>query len=806
MPTTPLQPGMSGNAVTQLQQWLISQGYNIPDGPTGYYGDQTKAAVLAFQNAKGVNNTSGPGFWGLKTIAVAGAHGTSDTPAASTQAPSTGGTNTIAPAHIITDPGQMAQFVNPSGALVTIQGQGYTPQQLYMIDPVGKQLIPFSSMNSAINYFSNLAGHPVTADQINATTSQIPAAALNTGSTLSGYQIDGSANGFDENGILANPAPSNSHMDQHYGKPVDDIASQKAVLLLDHFADFLSSGQPLGSNVDPAEVKKLMSDLPTVQFLANAMAYGGYKLSDVYLEMVRQQNIDKGNVSAVANAFPISANQTAAQYKSSTNYQNVLSNPAMTISPTIMGMGTPNSSGGYNLMNTEISMLPDEAFNAISPLTNPNSPEFASQMAQYKSGVLAIGMEMAQATNESSHAKAMADWNTMKTEINDRLGITLSDNAIQAWNQLSNLDQQSSMNNLAGSGIVQQQIDDYLKQQSSVNQSMRSYYQTAQDQQQQAFYQTYASPDQIAALAQSDPAKAQAWGLIPNDSVKQYMTVANLHALFPNEPVGNLQQIINSYLDSNGNLYSGLYSQYKANTNWNPQGSSLTQLGQVDAGTKAMQASQNAAGLSSSQYSNPGNPFLLPSGNGLPETKTTSVPGVAPTSQTGNAALTGLNSSQKSAAQSLGGGSQTTQTPAPITPNRTNTNPNTTSITAPAPTTTATSSSNPFGFTGAQLGAYNNAASLVPKTPASYPNLGSGLSINSSGQMTSSTPTASKPVFNTSTGTFSTPTLTTAPRPTRSSPLLTGGSNTGGGFLSTLGNTIGSVANTVGNWFSGLHF
>lgn len=69
-PTTSLRPGQSGTEVKQLQTWLISQGYNIQAGPTGYYGEQTKAAVSQLQSALGVDPAGYPGYWGPKTLGV----------------------------------------------------------------------------------------------------------------------------------------------------------------------------------------------------------------------------------------------------------------------------------------------------------------------------------------------------------------------------------------------------------------------------------------------------------------------------------------------------------------------------------------------------------------------------------------------------------------------------------------------------------------------------------------------------------------------------------------------------------------
>ena len=73
-PTTQLQPGSTGAAVTQLQQYLVANGYmtqaQMNSGP-GTYGPQTTAAVEKMQQALGVNNSSGPGYYGPLTIAAA---------------------------------------------------------------------------------------------------------------------------------------------------------------------------------------------------------------------------------------------------------------------------------------------------------------------------------------------------------------------------------------------------------------------------------------------------------------------------------------------------------------------------------------------------------------------------------------------------------------------------------------------------------------------------------------------------------------------------------------------------------------
>lgn len=74
-PSTNLQPGMTGDAVKQLQDYLVSKGYMLAadeaTGP-GTYGPKTTAAVVKMQQALGVNGGQYAGYFGPQTIAALG--------------------------------------------------------------------------------------------------------------------------------------------------------------------------------------------------------------------------------------------------------------------------------------------------------------------------------------------------------------------------------------------------------------------------------------------------------------------------------------------------------------------------------------------------------------------------------------------------------------------------------------------------------------------------------------------------------------------------------------------------------------
>lgn len=63
-----LAPGASGDAVSKLQNYLVSQGFlksgDLADGGAGSYGPKTTAAVAAWQKAMGIDTKGNPGYFG----------------------------------------------------------------------------------------------------------------------------------------------------------------------------------------------------------------------------------------------------------------------------------------------------------------------------------------------------------------------------------------------------------------------------------------------------------------------------------------------------------------------------------------------------------------------------------------------------------------------------------------------------------------------------------------------------------------------------------------------------------------------
>lgn len=72
MPVRDLTLGSMGEDVRSLQTFLMSQGFSIPAGATGYFGAQTQSALAAYQKAHGIMPAAG--YFGPITRAYISAH------------------------------------------------------------------------------------------------------------------------------------------------------------------------------------------------------------------------------------------------------------------------------------------------------------------------------------------------------------------------------------------------------------------------------------------------------------------------------------------------------------------------------------------------------------------------------------------------------------------------------------------------------------------------------------------------------------------------------------------------------------
>lgn len=192
MPTTPLQPGSTNTqAVKQLQDWLVQMGYmTSAQVATGYgtYGPQTTKAIAKYQTDHGVDNSSGVGYWGPKTIqATQTAYsGMANAAIPSSQAPAT--TPSTGAGTPITGQPNTAK-ISDTSATTTTTTPTTTSKTTDTTTPTSKTTDTTSTTGQGIAYDPSWSKYGITQDvwnSLNATQQGVVGVSLNAATSLYG--------------------------------------------------------------------------------------------------------------------------------------------------------------------------------------------------------------------------------------------------------------------------------------------------------------------------------------------------------------------------------------------------------------------------------------------------------------------------------------------------------------------------------------------------------------------------------------------------------------------------------------------
>ena len=319
--------------------------------------------------------------------------------------------------------------------------------------------------------------------------------------------------------------------------------------------------------IDSNFLNQLMQDPAMTAFYVGALAYGGYSPQDVLNDMKRKEMVAEGNPQA-ANLTIIDPEQTKTQYQSTTAGTQAMTTTASLVPTFNIAPYLDNS-----IVSTYGNNSPSD-FLTTPSIGSPDTQTFATGK-QDALGALADAMSQ-QINAQSEEAKAVADTNyaNVKAQIQMQFGITLSNNATTAWNQVNNLNDQYAQNNLQGSGLENQTVDNYLNSVRRANSQARQAKTLQSNSQEAAYYIAHASPDEIKALNAQDQAagiprdqwRAVQWGLTPSQSELNALNPDTIAASVPGSTLATTNQIqtaLSNIIDSNGNYYSTDYGNAK---------------------------------------------------------------------------------------------------------------------------------------------------------------------------------------------------------------------------------------------------
>lgn len=559
--------------------------------------DPTQMASLANPNADWQNTGSTAGFTAPATVGT----GTNQPAAQSTPTdPSQTQTATLGQV----TPGNNAAVTAPVtlNSNVTASGTGTTPMFMgntaliqiqgypgtYLVDTTSKTIRPFASDQAVVHAFPG-----ITADHIvTLTPAQVSLGGMFGANN--GYQILDSKYAIQNDGKFLSQDASPSQLQARYGQPINTNAEQDAYMVLDGVMGAIS-GNPNGG-IPSAFIDTLKTDKSALAFMISAMAYGGYTANDAVSDIKRRYLVSQGDTS-LSTVTPISATQDRTTYQKTDAGKQALSNPKLT-PPVSLGDLDPS------IMKLPIFQIPAEAFKTLIPIMNPDTQEFKDAVSKIQDAYHDVILQQLSATTEQQKAVADANWASFKSSAEKQLGITLSNNALDAWTQIQNARQQFANNGISGSGLENESVDDYLKRVRSQDNQSREYTHSQEDSQQALYYQKYATPQQVKDLIASDPAKAQSYGLVPSADIKNAMSFSTLKAKYPSLSDKEINDYIASVLDENGNYRSSLYQTYMTNQLSTKSAEQTYKEGMV------MQNSLNDEAKAYREFTTPDSPFL----------------------------------------------------------------------------------------------------------------------------------------------------------------------------------------------------
>lgn len=540
LPNFNLTQGMRGEDVKQLQLWLISQGESIPDGATGYFGNQTRAALDSY-NKKHTSQTS------------------------SMASP----TQSLSSKYLIS-------FIGDPNA--SVEGEAGT---IWLVDPDTKSIVPFVNQQAFNDYYGSNAQAAYNSINFKKPESILP------GGEFSNYVLLESDYGIKEGKQQKQLDFSPGSIISHYGKTISDEANSQASMVLDGWIKLLKSNLA-DSGLSQSTIDNAMNDKVTVAGYISALAYGGYTPMDVYMDLKSKDALSKGDTS-ISNIRAIDPNYIKSDYISTS--QGILAN-------TKLGSLIPGKIGSLDrsIFSSALSQMPESFYQATFPsYFDVDSPEFKQKMSEVTSLLHDSILQSISANTLAEKEAADFIWKNTRDQIEKKYGISLSDNALSAWNELQSLESSASEAGLSGSGIANEKLVKALELRRTQADRLRDQKEQETLSSNYNFYKTNASPEDIQKLNAEDYDKglpreqwrSVQWGLAPSTYTTFDNFLKDFRSKYPESSNLSDSEVKARYYDptydENGNYRSSLYqtkfnNDFKTTYGYDPSGIPTTSL------------------------------------------------------------------------------------------------------------------------------------------------------------------------------------------------------------------------------------
>ena len=217
-----------------------------------------------------------------------------------------------------------------------------------------------------------------------------------------------------------------------------------------------------------------------------------------------------------------------------------------------------------NIANAKI-----QEYTSTHPMLTPGTQEYEAALANVKNQMWDVMEAQVNAKTEQEQQAAQYIWNELVKKTKKELNINLSGNASQAYSEIQKLANTYNQQNIQGSGLQNESVDQYLRKVRLTDSQNRETERSSEDKANMEYLKRYGTTQQIADFVAKNPQKAQAWGLIPSDIVKNTLNRAALMSKFPGMTEEQADAAIATVIDTNGNYYSSINQKKMTGENTN---------------------------------------------------------------------------------------------------------------------------------------------------------------------------------------------------------------------------------------------
>ena len=435
------------------------------------------------------------------------------------------------------------------------------PSQLFWVDNKSKIAQPFQSISAAAAFLTQTTGQTYTTSDIQNAVSTVGHDFFNINGIsqqggTTGLITNSGANPITQTNPPANGSTNSSTTPSTYGATPSDDKNKSGWMMMLGLLDVFSK-----SGVSAETVTKIKNDPNELAMMASAIMYGGYAPADVFRELKRYEGIANGDTS-LSSLVAIDPNKPASDFKKTPGYSAMVNDARLRVPAKIADIDS-------STLELPVFQLPDDVFNNLQKGYDIKSPEFQTEMEKVKTLLYDAQDQLLSAQTQQAYQVAQANYSQLQADIAKNYGIQLSNNAFDAFNQLEYIGKGASAAGLYGSGIMDEAVDKTLAATRKNDQLQRTNQLEDADKAKASYYQTKATPAEIAALSPADRVR---YGLSPSQEAIAFYSIDNLRKQYPDTPDDILKQYANSVIDTSSgtpvyrsDLWSTMYNNKLSN-------------------------------------------------------------------------------------------------------------------------------------------------------------------------------------------------------------------------------------------------